>query len=278
MSGNSKSVSFFYGSALGRLLLRAIMAAHLDRIAVAFLRSPLSRPIVKGFVRRNRIAVSPEELEGFRSYRDMFVRSRENTGIDMQPGHLISPCDGRLSVFPIDGESCFAIKGSHYRLKDFLQDEALARNYIGGSCLIFRLCVSDYHHYCYIDDGFQGENHFIPGLLHSVQPLACESVPVFVLNRRSWCVMNTAHFGPVIQCEIGALIVGGIVNPRENAHFSKGSEKGYFDLAGSTIVLLFQPGAVRLRDGLSERLEAAGELPVRLGEWIGLAGDLSGRA
>jgi len=33
------------------------------------------------------------------------------------------------------------------------------------------------------------------------------------------------HFGPVVQCEIGALVVGGIANEKENAHFSKGSEK-----------------------------------------------------
>lgn len=40
--------------------------------------------------------------------------------------------------------------------------------------MILRLCANDYHHYCYIDDGFQGRNHFVKGLLHSVQPIALE--------------------------------------------------------------------------------------------------------
>ena len=45
--------------------------------------------------------------------------------------------------------------------------------------------------------------------------------------------MATENFGPVVQTEIGALIVGGIVNYRENARFCKGMEKGHFELAGA---------------------------------------------
>ena len=189
----------------------------------------------------------------------------------MTPEHLISPCDGWLSSFPINEESCFSIKNSHYQIKDFLHDEALARNYMGGTCLILRLCVSDYHHYCYIDDGYQGENHFIPGVLHSVQPIACETYPVFVLNRRSWCLLTTEHFGPVVQCEIGALVVGGIFNEKENVRVSRGSEKGHFELAGSTIILLFEPGQITLRPELSEQLSHTEEVQVKQGEWIGTA-------
>ncbi len=76
-------------------------------------------------------------------------------------------------------------------------------------------------------------------MLHSVQPAAYETYPVFILNRRSWSLMATESFGPVIQTEIGALIVGGISNCIENSRVVRGSEKGHFELAGSTIVLLF---------------------------------------
>ena len=158
-----------------------------------------------------------------------------------------------------------------YQLKDFLQDEELACNYHNGSCLVFRLCASDYHHYCFIDDGYQGKNHFIPGELHSVQPIACEKYPVFVLNRRSWCLLTTEHFGPAVQCEIGALVVGGIYNEKENARFCKGSEKGHFELAGSTIVLLFEPGKIELRPEVLEGLSKSEEVRVHFGEWIGNA-------
>lgn len=271
MSNTSGSVTFLYGTSGGRFLLKLIMKLHLDRIAVSFLRSPCSKPLAKWYIRHNGISVTPEELAAFRSYRDMFIRTRADVPMDMTPEHLISPCDSWLSAFPIDEDSCFALKNSHYRISDFLQDEALAQKYLGGTCLIFRLCASDYHHYCYIDDGYQHENHPIPGMLHSVQPIACETYPVFVLNRRSWCLMDTDHFGPVVQCEIGALVVGGICNEKENTRFRKGSEKGRFDLAGSTIVLLFEAGQMQLRPELLQQLSLVEEVQVKQGEWIGTA-------
>ena len=132
---------------------------------------------------------------------------------------------------------------------------------------MLRLCPSDYHHYCYIDDGYQGENHFLSGVLHSVQPIACEKYPVFVLNRRSWTLLTTDHFGPVVQTEIGALIVGGIVNPQENRRVRRGEEKGYFELAGSTITLLFEKDRIRLRPEIEADLRR-GEVQVRQGQWI----------
>lgn len=271
MSSTSGTVGFLYGTRLGRGILKVIMKLHLDRIAVRFLCSPYSRPLIGWYIRRNGIDVTPEEQAAFRSFRDMFARTRTNIEVDMVPEHLISPCDGWLSAFSIDEHSCFAIKNSHYRISDFLQDEALAKNYLGGTCLIFRLCVSDYHHYCYIDDGYQGKNHFIPGVLHSVQPVACETYPVFVLNKRSWCLLTTEHFGPVLQCEIGALVVGGIFNEMENARFCKGAEKGHFELAGSTIILLFEAGQMQLRPEVLEKLAHAEEVQVKQGEWIGIA-------
>ena len=269
MSNTSKMVGFLYGTRLGRCLLKIIMKLHLDRIVTRFLWSPCSKPLVGWYVRHNGIDVTPEEQASFRSFRDLFARTREGTVIDMTPEHLISPCDGWLSAFPIDEKSCFAIKNSHYKIRDFLQDQALARNYMGGICLIFRLCVSDYHHYCNIDDGYQGENHFIPGVLHSVQPIACETYPVFVLNKRSWCLLTTEHFGPVVQCEIGALVVGEIFNESENTRFFKGVEKGHFELAGSTIILLFEKGQMQLRPELIKELSRVEEVRVKQGEWIG---------
>lgn len=271
MNNTSKSVNFLYGTLIGRFLLKTVMVLHLDRIAVWFLRSRVSKVINNVYIKRNNISVTEEEKASFCSFRDLFARTRTNNNIDMTPKHLISPCDSWLSVFKINEQSCFSIKSSHYALRDFLQDEKLAKNYIGGDCLIFRLCASDYHHYCYIDNGYQGENHFIEGTLHSVQPIACENFPIYVKNRRSWCLLETENFGNVVQCEIGALIVGGIANEKENARFTNGEEKGHFELAGSTIVLLFEAGKINLKKDITDKLSESSEVKVTLGEWIGSA-------
>ena len=85
-------------------------------------------------------------------------------------------------------------------------------------------------------------------------------------------MLTTEHFGPVVQCEIGALVVGGIFNERENARFCKGMEKGHFELAGSTIILLFEKEQMQLRPELLERLSQVEEVRVKQGEWIGIVG------
>ena len=75
----------------------------------------------------------------------------------------------------------------------------------------------------------------------------------------------------MVQTEIGALIVGGIFNARQNTRFCKGMEKGHFELAGSTIVLLFQKNRIKLRPELTQKLANTEEVRVQLGEWIGNA-------
>ena len=63
MSGNSGAVRFLYGTAPGRLLLKGIMATHADRLAVAFLRSRLSRFIVGPYARRNGMELTESQRQ-----------------------------------------------------------------------------------------------------------------------------------------------------------------------------------------------------------------------
>lgn len=271
MKKNFAIMRFFYGTIIGRVLLKIIMHLNLDCAIIYFLRSPWSKAIIPWYIKHNNIPISNAKQKTYKTFHNLFIRTRDTTPIDTTPGHLISPCDGWMSVFPINSHSCFSIKNSYYRLIDFLQNEELATNYENGLCLIFRLCASDYHRYCYIDNGFQGKNHHIPGVLHSVQPIAYEKYPVFVLNKRCWCLLTTEHFGPVVQCEIGALIVGKIVNNHEDFRFCKGDEKGHFELSGSTIIMLFEKGQIKINSKLINQLSSNSEVRVKQGEWIATA-------
>ena len=123
MKNSSRAIQFLYSTVIGRLFLKAIMKLHIDRYGARFLWSKYSKPLVGWYIKSNGIQVSKAEWESFRSFRDMFVRTREPVPVDTTPGHLVSPCDGWLSVFQIDEHSCFSIKNSHYRIRDVLQDE-----------------------------------------------------------------------------------------------------------------------------------------------------------
>ncbi len=266
MEQSDRSVRFLYKTRFGRLLLRLILATHADRLAAAFLRSRLSAPYGRRFAAAHGITLDPSAP--CRSYRDVFLRSRADPAPDAESSHLISPCDSLLSVFPVSESSKFCVKGQYYRMEDLIEDPSLAASFAGGLCLIFRLRPQDYHRFCFCDSGSCGQNHYVEGTLHSVQPAACSTYPVYALNRRVWTLLETDHFGPIVQTEVGALIVGGIRCLKENARFEKGEEMGWFDLAGSSIVLFVQKGRVRLSPEVAQGTQGSRELQVQRGMWI----------
>lgn len=269
MEKNSMVVRLLYGNAIGRFCWKIILKTRVDKLAVLFLRSRFSKPLIPFYIRKHQIPMKEFEGQQFHSFREFFARRRRKNEYDENPTHLISPCDGYLSVYPVEKDSTFIIKGFRYQMSDLLGEECLEAQYAGGDCLIFRLCASDYHHYCYIDNGYHGKNRYTPGELHSVQPLACEKFPVYKRNRRTRTLLETENFGKVLQVEVGAFVVGGIVNLHEHYAFKKGREKGYFDLAGSTIVLFFEKGKMELLPEIRKAVSHEKEMRVKMGMWIG---------
>lgn len=266
---SEKGVRFLYGTALGRSVLKTVMLCRLDKVAVWFLCSSMSRCVIPGYIKRHNIPMNCFVPARYDSFRSFFLREKKEHTYDSVAEHLISPCDGWLSAYPIREDSSFRIKGSYYRISDLLNNPAIGRRFNGGVCLVFRLSASDYHHYCYVDDGIVAESGFIEGKLHSVQPIACETYPVYSLNRRAWSLLETEHFGSVVQTEIGALIVGGIVNNPVDSSFSRGDKKGHFDLSGSTIVLLMQKDTITLQPWITDCLMRGQEARVAFGMRIG---------
>lgn len=266
---------FLYGTAPGRLVLKRLVRPSFSEKVARFLSSGLSRPLIRPYIRRNHIPMEGYEKTDYRSFNDFFTRRRkaEALRIDREGSHLISPCDGLLTAYPIAEDSRFRVKGSDYTLFDLLGDRFLANQYRGGWCLIFRLTPHHYHHYCYIDDGTKGDNYPIPGQLHSVRPLCCECFPVYVRNSREYTVLDTVHFGSVVQVEVGALLVGRICNDQQRGKITRGGEKGHFEFGGSTILLLLRPGSVQLEAEILNRTARGQEWPVRLGQKIGVAGE-----
>ena len=265
-------INFLYGHAAGRVILNMLLKAGLPKLMAAYLRSGLSRPAIGKTVKKYGIDLSEFEDVPYRSFSDFFIRKRKVSAFDADPSHLISPCDGLISCFPISPDSAFEIKDSLYRISDLLQDEKAAERFTGGTCLVFRLRKQDYHRYCFIDSGFVHENRFFEGQLHSVQPISCLRYPVYRLNRRVCTLMDTDHFGTVAQIEVGAMAVSKIINLFENSRVEKGKEMGRFELCGSTIVLFFEKERIRLLTELKEKLSNGREIPVKYGEYIGELG------
>lgn len=270
----SGSLRFLYRTLPGRLLLKPLVRPFVSRLGGFFLDSPLSAFLIDPFLKKNpSIRMSDYEKKRYRSYNDFFTRKIKPSKrpVDRSPEAFISPCDSRLSVYPIDDSSVFRIKDSYYRIQDLLGFDPCYSQFNGGYCMIFRLTVSDYHRYCYPDSGTFGTNVSIPGEYHTVQPIALEHYNFYKRNTREYTILHTDHFGMMAQVEVGAMMVGRIVNRPARGSFKKGEEKGYFEFGGSTVVLLVQDHMVTIDEEIMENTRLGRETIVRYGERIGTA-------
>lgn len=271
----NKLLKKLYGNTLGRVVLKILTAPCISKAAGAFMDSRASKLLIKPFIKRSGIDTSQYVMRDFRSYNDFFTRlvKQGKRPVDFRPDHLISPCDSKLTAHKISKNSIFRIKGSRYRVSDLLQNDFLAKRFCGGYCLIFRLEVDDYHRYCYIDNGTKTDNTFIPGELHTVNPIALERYNIYKRNCREYTVLHTENFGDVVQIEVGAMMVGRIVNNHGEASFRRGEEKGRFEFGGSTIVMLFGRDSISVDYDILRNSAEGIETVVKLGEKIGKAGE-----
>jgi len=261
---DSLTLRFLYRTVPGRAVLKLLTAPGLSRAAGRFLDAPASKVLIPLF--RHSYGISTEGIlipgGGFESFNAFFSRKRAKVVFDESPEAFCAPCDALLSCFPITEDSVFHVKHTRYSLAELLGDAALAEQFRGGTALIFRLTPAHYHRYHFNAAGTIRLQKYIPGVLHTVQPIAGEVFPIFVQNSRAVCVLDTPQFGTLAQLEVGALLVGKIKNLPVQGAVTRGMEKGCFEYGGSTIIMLVQQG----KAVFDAAFFTGGEQPVVLGQ------------
>ena len=203
-----------YTTAPGRMLVRILITRPVTLIAGAALRTRVSAAYIKSFINKNSIDMSIYEDRKYRSFNDFFTREIRPGArtVDGRSDVLISPCDAKATAVPIERSTTLNIKGTEYTLESLLRNKALSEEFRGGMCIILRLTVDDYHRYCYACGGTKSENFTIKGIFHTVNPVAAEHAPIYKENSREYTVIDTDSFGRMVHMEVGALMVGKIVN------------------------------------------------------------------
>lgn len=270
MKQETASIRFLYGTVAGRCCLKVLVQPWVSKLAGSFLSSRLSRPIIAPYARRNHVDLTGYDTAQFHCFNDFFTRQRSIDDADTTVGHLVSPCDAYLTVYPIDEQSTYHIKHIDYSLSQLLGDRELAAQYAGGTCLIFRLTPTHYHRYCFCCNGRIRSNKRINGKLHCVRPLAYTTRPIFGENSREYVLIDSPCFGKVVQMEVGALLVGRIRNHPGKSQACQCAEKGCFEFGGSTIILLLEKDRVSLEPRFLHQPEV--EKDVRYGQKIGVIG------
>ena len=258
-----KALKFLYNTIIGRLILKIICLPFISKIYAKYLNSRFSRHKIKKFVKNNCIDMTQYEKKEYNSFNDFFIRKIKDGKRTIQDG-LVAICDAKLSVYKIDNNSTFKIKNSIYSIPELIQESSKNYEY----ALIFRLCVDDYHHYVFPDNGKVLSSKKIKGILHTVQPIAFKRHKVFIENTRCVTMLECENLGHVCYIEVGALMVGKIVN-EEKLKFKKGEEKGHFEFGGSTIVLLIEKNKLEINQKIIDNTNQDIETIVKLGETIG---------
>ncbi len=249
---------------------------------------PLRNAAYRAFARVTGAELAEAELDlrAYSSLGDLFAR-RLRPGLrpvcpDLDA--VASPCDGVLAARGscVDGALVQA-KGKHYQLEDLVVDPTLAAELRGGDYATIYLSPRDYHRVHAPIDAHLVRYDYIPGALWPVNPnVATRRDRLLSRNERVVITLDAGHFGKVAVVMVGASGVGNIMlehAPAASASWraagerrrvevgvdvQKGDELGAFRL-GSTVVVVFQPGKVRLADLPIARV-------VRFGEPIGARG------
>lgn len=265
-------LAYCYTHTVTRLLMRPLLLPAVSKAGGKILDTKLSAMFAAPFAKAKGIDLNQYEKQKFDSYNDFFTRKikAEERPIEMDESVLVSPCDGKVSVYPILENGHFFIKHTPYTVNSLLRDKKLAEHYLGGWAVVIRLTVDDYHRYCYVADGEKTYQRRIPGIFHTVNPVANDVCPIYKMNTREYCLLKTKRLGTVLMMEVGALMVGKIRNyKKDRSKVRRGEEKGRFEFGGSTVVLLLEPGKVMPDKDLIQNSLKGVETIVKMGEQIG---------
>ena len=269
-----KWLQWLYYNPVGKLALQTVVKRKfLSQWYGRLMDRPASRAKIKEFI--DSLAINMGEalrsVEDFKTFNEFFIRKLKADArpIDMTPETIVSPADGKVLAFSnLQGMDSFFVKGQEFSLEDFLQDRALSEKYIDGTLVIIRLAPVDYHRFHFPADGRISESTRIDGAYYSVSPYAVKNrLRIYWENVREYSVLHTAYAGDILMCEVGATMVGSIIQSyTPETDVTKGQEKGCFKFGGSTVILLFEAGSVQIDRDILKHTANGFETSIKMGE------------
>lgn len=249
-------VDWLYKSQTGKALSHLLCKAPLSKAYGLLQDLPMSKDKIPQFISDYQINMSeflPEEGRGesnpYSSFNKFFIRR-------FKPGKRSFPAEknimgafaearyyGYESVSPTER---IPVKGNYLSAKGLVNNFKWNDVFSEGPLLLARLCPVDYHRFHFPDNSKILDEYRIPGLYHSVNPVAIKNKEdIFITNERHVTIIETENFGKLAYIEVGAICVGKIVQSVKlipGAKYNKGDEKGYFLFGGSTVIVVGEKG------------------------------------
>ncbi len=243
------------------------LAGKLANSERAWLKNLLIRCFASHYRVNMQEAAEPDCTQ-YKSFNHFFTRALDPSSrhVEPSPPGICSPADGEISQLgKIQQQALVQAKGRFFTLGSLLAfDNTLAERFYNGEFATIYLSPKDYHRVHMPCDGTLVKTTYVPGKLFSVNNDTAQAVEgLFARNERLICEFDTPH-GKMAMILVGAMIVAAIettwydysLSPGRTASiethngpaFRKGDEMGRFKL-GSTVILLFEEGAVQWHDG-----------------------------
>jgi phosphatidylserine decarboxylase len=246
-----------FANVVGALARRRIPRALRERLYTAFAAR----------VGAN-LAEAELPLEDYETFDDFFTRRLAPGArkIDDRPDVVVSPCDGMIAEHGVATRGrMIQAKGHDYRLEHLLPDTDAAARFEGGTYVTIYLAPKDYHRVHFPLEGRVNGFQHIPGAVFPVNAFAVKNIGgIFAMNERLVTYMDT----PLGECAVVLVAATGVGHmsvtydavetrrvgrgrPGPRIRFaaakrvSRGDELGAFHL-GSTVILVFEPGRVKL--------------------------------
>jgi len=260
---------------LQHLLPKRLITALVYRIA-RIESAAVKTVLIRVFARAYRVNLEEALVPpgGYRSFNAFFTRALRPGArpLDTDPTTVTSPSDGTVAECgDLDRDRILqaqlVAKRRTYALGAFLGDEDRAQPFIGGRFATIYLAPYNYHRVHVPLEGTLTALHYEPGLLYSVNMTTAAWVDaLYVKNERLVCHFDSP-LGPYVLVFVGALNVGSVsltglgeVLPRADRRagplplpsqrtYRRGDKLGWFNM-GSTVVLIFSPGAIDFVDGI----------------------------
>jgi len=271
-----KWLQWLYYNPLGKLALQGVVKRKfLSQWYGRQMDTPASKAKIKDFVTSLQIDMNEalRPLHEFTTFNEFFIRrlKPEARPINKNPDIIVSPADGKVMAFTgMRGLDTFFSKGQEFSLEEFLPEQSLSDKYTGGTLLIVRLAPADYHRFHFPADGQISQSTCIDGAYYSVSPYAVKKrIKIYWQNTRQYSVLRTVNAGDVLLCEVGATMVGSIIQsyPPET-DVKKGQEKGWFTFGGSTIIVLLEKGTVQIDRDILKNTKMGYETSIKMGERV----------
>ncbi len=216
--------------------------------------------------------VVPEE--GFCCFNDFFLRTLkpESRLLDGagDPSILVSPADGSIHrIYAADLETNFEVKRDVLNIRQALNNSSYADRFIGGDIVDILLWFTDYHRFhCPVSGELVYAGEYAGSYNYNFADV--DWFRELAKHKRLCYIIDSEKFGFVAMIPVGFWGVGSIVTECQvGDYLEKGQEMGHFAYGGSSILLVFEPGAITFTPEVTEQsqpVQARAKLGVATGE------------